>query len=784
MTTTFAPMKGGGKVSLPSKIVPKANGRPLPTEHLKYVNAAEAHMLKLLSGPANKTKFGPQSFAPDGGDDGNGGDGYGNDGGSLGRSGYSGSGSGSGNSSSGGGGRPDGGQDNSGGMGGQGPMGGGYGGGSGAQGGGGQNSGGYSPGNRPDGGNDNNGGYGYGNNGSPNSGGSGGGNSGLGALGSLLGNSLTPGLGGTSAIAHALSGLLGLGTPNSIKDQSRIAPTNSAAAVTPGVMDPNHVTVNDVPGIPGAPPNAQQMAQAYSQYRSPAGYSGPSQSSLTPATDAGSSQAVQAATQPSAMAQAYSQYQQPPGYSTSRDPSLVGQSLSQTDPRAGYYDPSITTPQTQFADRLREGEQLRGMTPNDNANSGMMGNFAAENLAGYMTPLSNSWDIGSPAANGKFAPVLGFNDNSDTGQTFEASGVPSWHGARADQVGNFFSQSGMNPNDPNAQADAITAEMAGQLPGQTNNYRSLYSSMSGMNIPDATSAFMRGYENPSYNPNVNHIADRQAYADAFSGNLPDYDAKPVQTAMGNAPSIGQQGNYFSGGLPSSAPMQTAMGAPQLSPQSNYFAGGYPSQAGFPNSQIASAGDTPQIPGMYGTVDPTTQLAYNYPTKLGPVAPRNFIGRTVWNGVNTIANAPSNTDVSGYQGAASSNGPLYGRGIDRSNGGNGRGSQGGTNPPSTGGTTPPPSTTPPVNPLGTPWYYPTYSQASWDPNLPSGQLGGYIKQPGSSTTTPTTPAAPTNPRRGQTTTDSSGKMWTWDVRTQKWIQKSSTAKPVGLLGDAA
>ena len=56
-----------------------------------------------------------------------------------------------------------------------------------------------------------------------------------------------------------------------------------------------------------------------------------------------------------------------------------------------------------------------------------------------------------------------------------------------------------------------------------------------MSLPNATQSWMRNYENPSYNPAVNRIADRQDSAQQFAGNFPSSNYQDTQMADWNTP---------------------------------------------------------------------------------------------------------------------------------------------------------------------------------------------------------------------------------------------------------
>lgn len=268
---------------------------------------------------------------------------------------------------------------------------------------------------------------------------------------------------------------------------------------------------------------------------------------------------VSYADSPSLMAAAYRDYRSPPGAATVsavpnrdrlnganpdsgvkeafNDPlsGIKNPDVRFSDPRAGYYDQNGVTQETQFANRLRESLQLQGLKPNDTAIAGVMGNLQNENLPAYMKPGNNPWSIDSPSAFGKFVDI---KPNKDSAGTF-SGGVAQWNSGsgRLQQAQSFFKGNGLNPNDPNNQAAALAAEVAGRFPGQTGNYSDTYKSLSGMSVPDSTKTWMSRFEAPA--AATNHLDRRIASAQDFSGSFPSSTYQDVMRVSPMAPQQAQ-----------------------------------------------------------------------------------------------------------------------------------------------------------------------------------------------------------------------------------------------------
>ncbi len=710
----FVPKKGGGTVTLPKAMTPIVQGKRQALEHPAMISAAEAHMLKLMTdGKSNKTQFGkvPSFTDPSqayGGDlsgtqtsnnwNGSGSQpsssGYDHGGGTNpvsynngATSGYSGVSSSNDHGNSydhGGGTNPDS-----------------------------YNNGATS-------------GYSRSNSNPLSSVAMGSSNSVLKAFASLLGSGALLGTQDPSTTASK-TGLLG----NSYQAASQKAKAQAQPAgyTFPTGLMGDRVSVDQVGQIPTPLGSASTINQALLN----AGLMGrglPNPGMTSPMTNARSLNAVN---DPSGYSDT-SWGQTPKVAQAAADDSLAGimnPNVRFQDPRAGYYDQNGVTPQTQFADRLREETQLYGMKPNDTAIAAQMGNLMNEKLPAYLGQGSNMWDIGSPAAKGDFAQV---GTNPD-GQ-YTAWGAPQWNSGRLTQAKDFFSQNGLNPNDPNSQAAAIAAETAGQFPGQAGNFKDTYASLAGMSTPQATQTWMRNYENPSFNDSKNHIADRQASAQQFAGNNPDSN---YQTAMAQSPMAPPQAQvagaspfYGAGTIPkpnqqmaaspsyygdlggpatlqqaaASAPIQqvptnveaaaqsggagfNANGTPNLINANWPVANNYPKTVGFLNN-IANR---PYDPRTAGTMDSMIQQA-SAPGRGNPAAenPKKSVGQDAA-GHDLFMDKRKNQK---YYIDAKTGKRVYV-----------------TDPATTtgGGTT-----------GKTPWYYPQYSSGA--ANLPKG-LGGYI-----------------------------------------------------------
>jgi len=619
--TRFAPKKGGGTVTLPKSVTPIQNGKKLPVEHPRLINAHEEHMLKLLGGAGAKTKFGVKSYyEPDGKggitagwsggsntNTGNGGS-YSDSAGDHRVNGYNGGGDTRSQPSSGA-------------------------------------SHGYNAGNNAGGGNSNTQSHG------------------INSLGGMMaGNTDMAGLRGT------LASLTGLG------------PAFNGLGNLSSAPKLGRMSVNDVPGIPGGSPDSNS-SQANS----------PPPGAVSPAGLFGAPNYT------------------PPGYVAptagwTQNNGLVGQSLTGADPRSGYYDKNGVTPTTQFADRLREELQLNGLQPNDKSVAAMMGSLQRENLAPYMKSGSDSWNLDSAASNGSFPKI---DPNVDTRNPDGSPKTYSWGAAqwnsgpgRMQQLGNFFSQNGLNPNDPNSQAAALAANIAGAFPGQTGDFKDTYASLGDMSQNQATQTWMRKFENPAGNSS---LPGRQASANQFARNFP---------AAPQSPSLLGNSGYQTAGDPTQAqpvPSPMAPAAP-VSPgvlPASYTPPVSPPPTFTPPQPIPSpvAPNTPD-PSQDAGIDPSL-----IPTNVNPISPATAgTGNGMSLGQNLAAALANGNPATTAQTMAdlmpqtSHNQTVTVTVTD----------------PNTGKPT---QVTVPKAKL--PWYYPQYSQSYWDKNLPSGQLGGYI-----------------------------------------------------------
>ncbi len=91
-------------------------------------------------------------------------------------------------------------------------------------------------------------------------------------------------------------------------------------------------------------------------------------------------------------------------------------------------------------------------------------------------------------------------------------GLIQWTGGRRELLNQFASERGTSPSDLNTQLDFLWQELNG------SHKHALAAMQNANGIADKTKAFMDTFEVPDSDPETNHIADRQQYAQGLLGN--------------------------------------------------------------------------------------------------------------------------------------------------------------------------------------------------------------------------------------------------------------------------
>lgn len=580
----FVPKKGGGTVQLPKAMTPIVNGKKQATEHPAMISAAEAHMLKMLTdGKSNKTQFGNvHSFVDPSGS-------YGH---TL-NSSFSGSSTGAHTTGSGGG------YGVGGGGGSLGSSGGGY------DHGGGTNPGSYNGGATS--------GYSRG-------GGSVGGNSGYDRGGGTNPASYN---GGATAgysrgsVGGGSSGSNGGGYGTQQSYSGGKSDSNSMALAVANALGGSPAISAALGSLLGGRPaqTAQGLTQSYSDgktdstnstvgYNPNGGYSyatGQAVPGVSPSAPLGSDTAIQAS-----LAGMFNRGLPANSYAAGKTDST--NSTASYNPTGAY---NYGAPQPNFAGMLG-----RGLPPS-----------ATQSYASGKTNSTNTTASYDPSGAYSYGPADRMtasmvpsipNSAAYASNQFENPATTKALKALANGYGQYPSGGFSDPNNKYADAAKFNSIYGGNDLG--------IAAYNGGALSAPTQTADAGYPS-GYNPNgpETPIGDRS------------------YMPMGNEPTItptSDSGVYSMSSIPQANKQIASRGMP----------GGLGMTA-FGNSQapaaqmqqMASANDITGYasPQIQAAVAPgyTMGDAQQGPVKYGPTSPRNFVGRAVWNGVNSLANAP-------------------------------------------------------------------------------------------------------------------------------------------------
>jgi hypothetical protein len=140
----------------------------------------------------------------------------------------------------------------------------------------------------------------------------------------------------------------------------------------------------------------------------------------------------------------------------------------------------------------------------------------------------------SPQAAAGIAGNLHAESSFNTGASGDngtAYGLAQWRGARLQGLKDYAQATGQDYRSMDAQLGYVDHEMrTGSDAGAARAFQQLQTAQTPA---DAAAAFMRNYERPNANPNINNIAGRQSFANSLLG----VDPSTLPTAAAQQPLV-------------------------------------------------------------------------------------------------------------------------------------------------------------------------------------------------------------------------------------------------------